>query len=162
MSSLNDLAAFSPESQVWIFTADRKMNQEEAEKISSKLKVFSKSWISHDNKLKSEAFILHDIFIILVVDNTESIASGCSIDTAMRFIQTLQIDFDIDFLDRQSFVYIDDYNQVKLVRKGELAEKTVKGEINDNTLFYDTLVSDLKSFQTDLIKPRGSFWMKNM
>ena len=162
MSSFQDLQEFSPDSQVWIFTASRKMNVEEVEKIHDKLAAFSKSWISHNNKLKSEAFVLHDLFIILVVDNSQALASGCSIDTAMRFIQTLQIDFNVDFLDRNSFVYLNDANQATLIRKDELADKVSSGEINDSTLFYDSLVNDLNSLKTDLIKPRGSFWMKNM
>ena len=80
----------------------------------------------------------------------------------MRFILTLQIDFDIDLLDRQSFVYLDGGNKVHLVRKNELADKIAAGEINDGTLFYDTLVENLGQLKTDLIKPRNSFWMKNI
>lgn len=162
MSSLQDLTAFAPESKVWVFTANRKMSDEEVAKINDKLQVFSRAWISHSNKLKSEAFVLHNLFVILVVDNSQAMASGCSIDTAMRFIQTLQIDFNIDFLDRQSFVYLDESNQIQLIRKNELQNAVDSGKINDDTLFYDNLIEDLNTLKTDFIKPRASFWMKNM
>lgn len=159
---MKDLEDFSPDSKTWIFTANRVMTAEEVTQISAKLKDFTKSWVSHNNQLKAEAFILHNIFIILTVDNSAAMASGCSIDTAMRFIQTIQIDFEIDFLDRQSFVYLDGGNAVHLIRKNEMAEKIASGEITDDTLFYDTLVENLGQLRTDMIKPRNSFWMKNI
>ena len=147
---MKDLEDFNPESKIWIFTANRVMSGSEVSQISAKLKDFTKSWVSHNNQLKATAFILHNIFIVLAVDNSAAVASGCSIDTAMRFIQTLQIDFDIDLLDRQSFVYLDGGNKVHLVRKNELANKIAAGEINDGTLFYDTLVENLGQFCVSL------------
>ncbi len=162
MSSMKDLEDFNPDSKIWIFTANRLMTTAEVTQISAKLKDFTKSWVSHNNQLKAGAFILHKIFIVLAVDNSAAMASGCSIDTAMRFIQTIQIDFGIDFLDRQSFVFLDGANQIHHVRKSELGKKVVSGEITDDTLFYDTLVENLGEFKTGLIKPRNSFWMKNI
>ncbi|MBK8603800.1 MAG: hypothetical protein IPN87_12240 [Saprospiraceae bacterium] len=162
MSTMRDLDQYASDSKLWIFTANRVMTASEVTAITDKLNQFTKSWASHNNQLKSTAFVLHNLFIIMVVDNSLALASGCSIDTAMRFIQTLQIDFDIDFLDRQSFVYIDDSNQVHLVRKDQMQEKIASGEINDDTLFYDTLIPDLETMRTDFIKPKGSFWMKNI
>ena len=106
MSSLKDLEDFNPESKIWIFTANRVMSSDKVNQISGKLRDFTRSWVSHNNQLKAEAFILHNIFIVMAVDNSAATASGCSIDTAMRFIQTIQIDFDIDFLDRQSLSLI--------------------------------------------------------
>lgn len=161
MATMTDLKEFAPDSKIWVFTANRKMTDAEIRQIDQKLDVFCRSWTSHSNKLHAEAFVLHGYFIILAVDNKDHLASGCSIDTAMRFIQTLQIDFDIDLLDRESFVYLKD-DQPQLVRKDQLAGLIQSGTVSDDTMFYDPLVATWEEMQAGFIKPMGSFWMKNM
>ncbi len=161
MSSLKDLEHFNPDSKVWVFTANRLLSDAEIPQINSRLEEFAQSWASHGDPLSARAFVLHGYFIILAVDNKLYLASGCSIDTAMRFIQTLQIDFDVDLLDRQSFVYLKDHEPV-LIRKKDMKSAYLDGVIHDETLFFDPLVSGWQEMKEGFLKPMGDFWMKNM
>ncbi|WKZ64013.1 MAG: hypothetical protein QY315_04285 [Saprospiraceae bacterium] len=161
MSSLKELEKFNPDSKVWVFTANRVLSDTEITQINSRLEEFAQSWVSHGDPLSARAFVLHRYFVILAVDNKMYLASGCSIDTAMRFIQTLQIDFDVDLLDRQSFVYLKDHKPV-LIRRKDMKSAYQDGIILDDTLFFDPLVTSWQEMREGFLKPMRDFWMKNM
>lgn len=153
---------FSLDSKVWIFVAERKLLPKEVAAIEERLAGFSTSWSSHNNQLKSHAFVMFGHFIVLIADETQAPASGCSIDTAMRFLQTLQIDFEVDFLQTDRFVFMTDPNEFKLVDKEGLKAAIDRGEVKEDTMFFDTLVNNLRELKTNWLKPRHSFWVSRI
>lgn len=157
----NNLEGYAPDSKVWVFVANRKLNEMEVQAIHQRLKDFCIKWVSHSDKLKAEGLIVGEALIILAVDNKMYSASGCSIDSAMRFIQGLEREFGIELLDRQNFAYVSD-GKTELVQKSTLRSKMETGEISGSTPFYNPLVSNYQELQEDFLKPMDSFWMKNM
>ena len=156
-----DLEGFAPDSKVWVFVANRKLINSEVEKIRQRLKDYCVKWVSHSDKLKAEGFVVDDVLILLAVDNKMYSASGCSIDSAMRFIQELEREFNVELLDRQNFAYVSE-GKSELVKKSDLRLRMSNGEISGSTLFYNPLVSNFQELQSDFLKPMDSFWMKNM
>lgn len=159
--TFKELEGFDPDSKVWIFTPNRKFTEEEIILLNKKLADFGQKWVSHSDQLRAACFVAEGTFIILAVDNKVLTASGCSIDSAMRFIQQLQKDFGIELLDRNNFVFING-GENEIVHKSGLRQKAENGIIDEDTLFFDPLIQTYSQLEAEFSKPMKSFWMKNM
>src|ERR1700744_963219 len=98
---------FSENSRVWVYQANRKLNDDEVNDITKRLDDFTTMWTAHNHQLKAKGEIRYNRFIILIVDETQAGASGCSIDKSVRFIQDLEQQFGIHLLDRFNLAYRD-------------------------------------------------------
>ncbi len=95
---------FNPHSKVWIYNSDRRLKLSEQKIINNELKKFVNSWQAHNLNLKAEAILEHNYFIILVVDESNVKASGCSIDTSVKLIKSIGERFSVNFFNRLNLV----------------------------------------------------------
>lgn len=156
-----DLISFPDESRVWVFQANEPIPDEALNEAHFIISEFAKAWTSHQIDLRSTGSILHNRFVVLVVDETKAGASGCSIDTAMRFVQDLGKKYHVDFLDRMKFTYVKD-DTLYTVSRDELRDLYDKGVINDSTLIYDNLVNNKSDFLSKWVVPLGDSWLRRM
>ena len=156
---MRDLLAFPDTSRVWIYQADEPLPEESIHDINRLISQFAVQWTSHNMQLKATGGLLHDRFLVLVADESHAGASGCSIDTSVRFIKQLGEKYKRDFFDRFTFAYLDG-DQVKSIHRDALAEAYRSGTITDDTLFFDNLVSDKGAFIKRWLAPFGESWMK--
>lgn len=92
---------FSPSSRVWYYLADRNFDGTESDYIQSKIDEFvSLHWKSHGAKLNATGILLHSQLIALSVDENSLGASGCSIDSSVKFIKELGAELKVDFFNR--------------------------------------------------------------
>ena len=156
METIIDL---SGNSLVWIYQSDRIFSEDEVIGIKNKLSDFVTSWVSHNRMLKSHGDILHRRFIALFVDETQSGASGCSIDASVHFVTRLGLEYKADFFNRMIFSYIKD-NEVCTADAAEFKELYAKGVIDDLTMVFDNLVKTKNEFVNSWKKPLGESWLK--
>jgi hypothetical protein len=71
---------FSESSRVWIYQADRQLSDTETLEIQKSLNNFVNTWTAHNNQLSAAAEVRYNRFLILIVDEEQAGASGCSID----------------------------------------------------------------------------------
>lgn len=135
----------SPNSKVWMYTADRKLESNEIDAINKKLKTFISEWAAHGNELFGNATILHDYFIILAVDESKVMASGCSIDSSVRFIKEISSAYEIDFLNR-FYVIIKDQNELDRIHIGKLSEKL-------NSEMFNPMIKSLGQLNQEWLIP---------
>ena len=156
-----DLISFPDNSRIWIFQADGIIPDEKLNEAHRLISDFAKAWTSHQADLKSTGSILHNRFVVLVVDETQKDASGCSIDSSMHFIQQLGQHYKVNFLDRMRFTYIVN-DELRTVAKDEMAQLYKDGTINDDTLIFDNLVDNKKDFLEKWVVPLGTSWLKRL
>ena len=149
----------SSDSKVWIFTPDRKLNQSEVVSIQDELSEFSIQWVSHGNSLSATGILLYEYFPVMAVDNAAYTASGCSIDSMHRFMQTLGLKYSTDFMGRKVFQYLDDNKSLHLIRQEEIKNALNNGQITPSTLFFDNTVSTLDELKSNWVKPLDTFWL---
>jgi hypothetical protein len=113
---LND---FPETAKVWLYQSDRAFTTAEKITIEKQLSDFINEWAAHGTKLKAQGELVGDFHIVLAVDERVYGASGCSIDTSVRFIKSLGDQFGIDFFNRMNFLVESD-NGLKLVHFSEL------------------------------------------
>lgn len=152
-----DLLAFPDNARVWIYAAATPIDENRIQECLDDITEFVRNWQSHQVDLVATGGILHHQFIILVVDEQRNLPGGCSIDQSVRFIQSMNIKYKVDFLQRIIFQYIDG-ESVKNIAMHKLKEAYNTGEIGDDTLFFDHLVQRKDQFISSWLKPLKNSW----
>jgi len=148
---------FSENSRVWVYQADRKLSDAEARQIKDELDSFTISWTAHNNQLKAKAELRYNRFIVLIVDESQAGASGCSIDKSVRFINHLEEEFGIRLLDRFNLAYREG-NEVLSAPRHDFEAMLKQGSINKNTIVFNNMVQNLRELQTKWEVPFKDSW----
>src|ERR1700743_72471 len=143
---------FSENSRVWIYQADRELNNNEVTELQQQLNSFTQSWTAHNNQLKAAAEIRYNRFIVLVVDESQAGASGCSIDKSVRFVKEIEAQFGINLLDRFNLAYKEG-SEVLSAPRHAFEEMIKQSRINTDTIVYNNMVQNLAELNTKWEQP---------
>ncbi len=133
--------------RVWIYQADRKLSENEIAVANEYLSAFVRNWQSHGKSLKADFQIIDHVFIVLMVNESGSDASGCSIDSSVSILKTLEQNLAINLLDR-SKVAFQENGEVKFAPINELKKLIEEGEIKPDTIIYNNTVINLAEMQS--------------
>ncbi|MCO4291783.1 ABC transporter ATPase [Solitalea sp. MAHUQ-68] len=149
--------SFNEASRVWIYQSDRELTTEEVNSLEYILKQFTTDWTAHDNLLKASARIYYNRFIVLMVDESQYGASGCSIDKSVRLMKEIENKFKINLFDRFNIAY--KYNgQVKSVSRNEFEELLKEKVLNGESIVFNNLVTTIKEFENNWEVPLKNSW----
>ena len=87
------------EARIWVYQSNRKLSQQEVASITTLTSEFLSEWTAHGADLRAGFELRYDRFLVIGLDQRKASASGCSIDTSVRFIQSLEREFGIDLLE---------------------------------------------------------------
>lgn len=149
---------FSDESRIWIYSASRQLNAEEILQIEKDLNFFAKEWTAHSQSLLAKGWIEDKRFLLLMVDESQAGASGCSIDSSVAFLRELGKKNNLELFDRLTFYFKDAAGVLQPIHKEELAHAYQKGVITNDTLFANTLVSTYGDFKNNWWVPLRESW----
>lgn len=157
---MNDYASLDSSSRVWIYQSNREISSETAELIQFEIKNFVSQWTAHNHALKAWGALLENRFIVLMVDESMSGASGCAIDKSVAFVKHCAEKASVDFFDRFNFAYKSG-NRLESADRFEFEALYKKGEINDNTIVFNNLVQNKAEFEEKWQIPLSDSWHKN-
>ncbi len=149
------------DTRVWIYQAHRSFSEAEVNELRAALEGFTTQWVSHNQQLRAFGEVFHNQFIVLMVDESQAGASGCSIDKSVYFIKKIENAFQVNLFDRMTFTYKDG-NSIKSAHRDEFSGLFNEGKITDETMVFDNLVKTKKDFDEAWIKPLGKSWHKRM
>ena len=149
---------FSDDSRVWIYPSSRALSAAETTEITEALVNFCDEWTAHDKKLRAAGEILHQRFIVLMVDESRAGASGCSIDASVRFIQNLENKYDISLLDRLT-LGCRTHAGIRLLNKAGVLAGLDAGEINLETPVFNNLVTRKAQWVSEWEIPLKMSWV---
>jgi hypothetical protein len=149
----------SPNSRLWVYQSDRKLTSQEKTIIADNLKLFTEQWDTHGHPLKASFDIFYNQFIVLVADETDHAASGCSIDVSVRAIKAVEEKVGIRLFDRNKVVFKTD-NLVSVYTLAELKQKYLEGVWNESTLTFNNLITVKEQLDNEWIVPAGNTWLK--
>jgi hypothetical protein len=155
----NRFSVLPASSRIWIYQANRKLSENEKVEITEKANRFVVTWSAHGSELEAGAIILYNRFLLLGVNEDQTTASGCSIDKSLRFIQKLEKDYDISFLERSKVAFFID-KEVELFSLGELKFEIDAGTITKDTLIFNNLVVSKGDLDDKWIIPANDSWVK--
>ncbi len=133
-----DIEKMPDDSRVWVYQSSRELSSEEEQRISLLTREFLNTWTAHNEELKASFEIRYHIFLILMIDGKHVLASGCSIDKSLHFIQKLERYFSISMLDRQVFA-LKENERISLIRRKDF-ERLIEKEISKDTIVFNNLV----------------------
>jgi len=148
---------FSEQSRVWIYQSDRELYEDEVKQLHEILNKFAAEWTAHNHQLKAKAEIRYNRFLILIVDESQAGASGCSIDKSVNFIKRLEQEFGINLLDRFNLAFREG-EKVLSAPRDEFEDLLRSGKINSNTIVYNNLVQNLEQLESKWEVPFKDSW----
>lgn len=133
------------ESKIWIYQSNRKFSDAEFTEIETDLQNFLNQWAAHDTLLESSYLLKYNRFIILAVNQEVQMATGCSIDSSVEFIQTLEKKYQVDLLDKMNVTF---KNGEHIAHKPLIEfKKMVKDKaVTENTIVFNNLVNSIEEF----------------
>ena len=151
-----DTEKMPDDSRIWVYQSGREFSSEEERKITILTKEFLDAWTAHNQELRASFEIRYHIFLILMIDGKHALASGCSIDKSLHFIQKLEKDFSISLLDRQIFA-LKENGKISLIKRQEF-EKLIDKEISKETIVFNNLVQTKHELNTKWEIPIRESW----
>ncbi len=133
--------------RVWIYQGDRKFTREETEIISAQAILFINQWTRHGDDLKGTFIIKYNQFLILAIDENFEKASGCSIDASVRFIQSLENEFNIDLMNKMNISFRD-RNNINIVKLSDFEKYVKDHKITRETIVFNNMVATKEDFET--------------
>ena len=145
------------DSKIWIYQSNRKLSDSEIIEIESDLTAFLQSWESHGISLVSSYALKYNRFIILAVNQEVQVATGCSIDKSVQFIQNLEQKYKVDLLDKMNVTF---KNGDHIAHKSLIDFKKMAKDkaVTQNTIVFNNLVNTIEEFNESWEVPAEDSW----
>lgn len=131
------------DARVWVYQSNRILTDLDKQTIFSASKQFVSEWAAHGTSLQSDVEVIDDYFLVLAVDENIASASGCSIDSSVKFVKAIGNELNIDFFNRLNVVVTNGV-ETKLISFHDLeAYKTYK--------VYNPLVNTIQQLNENFL-----------
>ncbi len=147
-----------PQSKLWVYQTNRVFTKAEKEIIEAAANAFCEQWLAHGHPLKTSFKLLHDHFVVLAVDQSESGASGCSIDGSVRMLKELQAALGIDFFDRSTIAFLVD-EKIMLYKVNELRGLFAEGILTGESQAFNNAMSSKADFENTWLTSVNHNWL---
>jgi hypothetical protein len=152
--------------RLWIFTSPVPLD---TALIHPALQTFVQSWTAHRQDLRASASLTEGFFILLAVDESQTAASGCSIDKATHFVQDLGQSLSLNFLEKRRYFYRNedqpihtvDPQTIQAVDHQTMQAAVQDGRVTPTTLVADTLLTNVGDLDR-LWLPFGQSWHRRL
>lgn len=154
---LVDFNYLPDESRIWIYQSNRKLSDDEVSIIKKRTAEFLETWAAHGSDLEAGFEVKYNRFIIIGLNQSKGDASGCSIDSSVTFIQSLQKEFNIDLLDKMNVTFYsgDHIAHKTLVDFKKMAKAR---SVSPNTIVFNNLVATKAEYLENWEVPAKDSW----
>jgi hypothetical protein len=149
---------FNDNSRVWIYQSNRLFTISEALQIEELLEQFTESWQSHGVKVTGYGNLFFGQFIILMADETATGVSGCSTDSSVRLIKSIEQDHHVNLFDRQALAFVVK-ERIQLLPMEQLNYAIENNFITADSLYFNNTVQTKKELLSSWIVPVKDTWL---
>ena len=146
--------------RVWIFSADRPITGRHSSDLLSEVDSFLTEWKAHGHPLTCGRAWRDDRFLAIAVDQTDSYASGCSIDGLFRRLQAMQSTLGASIVGGGQIHYRDPSGAIKTVSRDEFTTLGARGGVTTATPVFDTTVATAGDWRDRFETSAGRTWHK--
>ena len=151
----------SQTSRVWVFQSSKELTNEWVALISKELNNFLQDWAAHGKDLFASFEVRFNRFIIIAVDENIAGATGCSIDKMMKEIQSIDLKFNLNLLDRMKVAYRDG-EQIIEVSVNEFSTLLKEGRATAETMVFNNTIQSLEELNTNWETQVKNCWVSNL
>ncbi|MCX6292230.1 MAG: ABC transporter ATPase [Bacteroidetes bacterium] len=123
-------------------------------------KEFTGSWTSHNEQVKAGFELRYNRFLILLLDESHVKAGGCSIDTSIHFIRSVEKEFQVIMTDRMKFAVMMN-EAIHVLSKDEFEQSLSDGKLDADSIVFNNLVNTRAELDTQWEIPLKNSWHKN-
>lgn len=158
-----DITALLPEdfndnSRVWIYQSSRLFFISEALEMETMLTEFAANWKSHGAPVKGFANLFFGQFIVLMADESATGVSGCSTDSSVHLVKSIEEKYKVQLFDRQNLAFIVKDN-IQLLPLNQLEYAVKNNFIDADTLYFNNTVLSKKELVEKWIIPVKDSWL---
>lgn len=143
--------------RIWIYQAERKLNNDEATYLLEKMDQFAKDWTAHGKQLVAQALLRYNQFLIIRVDEGMVKATGCSIDKSTTILKQVQQELGVDFFNRMLIAYRDQEG-IKTVSREAFETLIESGAVTEDTIVFNNMVDTGEGLESRWEVPLKSSW----
>jgi hypothetical protein len=144
--------------RVWVYKSPTAFTVEQRERVLTEGAAFVNNWAAHGAALDACVDVLYDRFLVVAVDEEQAMASGCSIDKSVRFVQDLERSLGIPLTDRMVVWYEGEQGPAS-ARVPDLPRLVAGGTLAGDTIVYDDLVTTKGDLDEHFRAPMRETWM---
>ncbi len=137
-----DFEQLPSEARVWIFSAERALNQDEQTLLLAQVDAFLAQWGAHDMPLTAGRDIRYDRFLFVAVDQSRVGTSGCSVDALVRQMKALQGEIGVELVNHTPVLFRRG-DQIARVARDEFAALAEQGDVGPETTVFDNTLTRL-------------------
>src|SRR5690606_6564752 len=152
---LSDLPA---QARVWVYKSAVPFSSAQQALIRERGADFTRTWAAHGAPLAAVLEARNDHFVVLGTDPRQALASGCSIDASVQFIQQLEKELGLVLTDRMVVLY-EKNGVVRSCRVPEVEALIKQGELGPETIVFDDLVTTKADLDARFRTPLVRSWM---
>ena len=145
-----DFDTLPKDARLWIFAADRPLDDKERDLLLERVDGFLDQWRAHGAPLTASRDWRYDRFLFVGVDEQAAGVSGCSIDALVHDIKGLETELNTTMVD-YSPVMFREGDTIRRVSRQEFAELAAEGSVSIDTLVFDNSL-------TTVGQVRGGKW----
>ena len=157
---MNKIAELNPESRLWIYQSDRELSPGEVEQCKSALTAFVESWTSHGAKVNGAFEVVHNRFVVIAGHVAGGI-SGCSIDSSVDVIMSLERLLGVDFFNRQLILFKEG-EEIREAKMHEFWAMRKAGIVSDDHLVFNNLIDKAGKYPDSWLVPFSESWHADM
>ncbi len=149
---------FNDNSRVWIYQSSRLFSISEALEMEYMLNAFVAGWKSHGAPVKGYAHVFFGQFIVLMADESATSVGGCSTDSSVHLIKSIEEKFNVQMFDRQNLTFVIK-DKIELLPLSQLDYAVENNFINAGTLYFNNTVLSKKEMADKWIIPVKESWL---
>lgn len=147
--------------RIWIYQANRPLQENEKGLIQSRLDEFTAQWKAHGKSLAAKTEIRYDRFIIVMVDDEVAPPTGCSIDKSVHLLKAIESETGLQLFDRMQVAYRD-ADGIQAVPRAAFEQLIAEGHVTDETIVFNNLVGTYPELETHWEVPLRESWHANV
>jgi hypothetical protein len=149
------------DARLWVYQSNSVLSDAEVKAIEEEGVKFISDWAAHGASLKASFDVLHNLFVVIAVDEKQANASGCSIDKSVHFVKALEQKFSLNFFDRMQVAYRS-ATEIKVCKFSDFEKLASQGIVNESTIVFNNMVTSKSAFDNEWEVPLQQSWQSRV
>ena len=129
--------------KIWLYQTNKPILGALEETIQNHLNQFAAQWQAHGKNLEAKFWFHNPYLLVCEVDESVWGASGCSIDSKVRFLKELGAKFDVDFFVRMKTILQFEDQTFEQIDFSEVKNETRNFQVFNPTVAHSDQMTQL-------------------
>lgn len=147
------------DAHVWIYAANRDLNELEESRVREILTTFCQSWDSHGRPVESAADVIEGRFAVIAGRVDDGDVSGCGIDKSVHALERAASELAFEWLPGLLVHFRDARGVARSVSRQEFRKLVADGTVLAETPVFDFSIETLGQLRSgEFERPAGESW----